>query len=78
MADQLTNTNQIAFLHGSESSLATLRSKPEDIKPGAFYITSDTNRMYLGISENSTKKIVPLNQGVITVAAVASLPTTDI
>lgn len=78
MATQLTNTSQVQFLHGTEASLKTLRSNVSNIKPGAFYVTSDTNRMYLGVQENSVNKIVPLNQGVITVAAVANLPTTGI
>jgi hypothetical protein len=78
MATQLTNTSQVQFLHGTETSLQGLRDNASNIKPGAFYVTSDTNRMYLGIQENSVNKIVPLNQGVITVAAVANLPTTGI
>ena len=78
MATQLTNTSQVQFLHGTEANLKTLRNNVSNIKPGAFYVTSDTNRMYLGVQENSVNKIVPLNQGVITVAAVANLPTTGI
>ena len=78
MATQLQHTNQVQFLHGTESSLQNLRDNASSIKPGAFYVTSDTNRMYLGVQENSVNKIVPLNQGVITVAAVANLPTTNI
>jgi hypothetical protein len=78
MATQLTNTNQVQFLHGTEAGLNTLRANASDIKLGAFYVTSDTNRMYLGVKENNSNKIVPLNQGVITVDAVADLPSANI
>ena len=78
MATQFTNTCQVQFLHGTEDSLQSLRKNTSNIKPGAFYVTSDTNRMYLGVKEGSANKIVPLNQGVITVAAVANLPSTGI
>ena len=78
MATQLTNASQVQFLHGTENSLSTLRNDTTKIKPGAFYITSDTNRMYLGVQEDSVNKIVSLNQGVITVEAVANLPTANI
>ena len=78
MANQLTNTNQIAFLHGSESNLQALRSNATNIKLGAFYITNDTNRMYLGVQDGQNKKIVPLNQGVITIDKVVNLPTSNI
>lgn len=44
---------------------------------GAFYLTSDTNRLYIGkdFSGNGTNiKAVPVNQGVITVNSIDDLP----
>lgn len=38
---------------------------------GTFYLTNDTSRLYVG----NNGKAVPVNQGVITVANIASLPT---
>jgi hypothetical protein len=45
---------------------------------GAFYLTEDTNRLYVGKKlSNNEIKAVPVNQGVITVAAVRNLPAAN-
>lgn len=75
MANNLTNAN-LSFKYGLETSLATLRTDAgrAKIEPGTFYITSDTNRMYLGVSTDSGNDIVNLNQGVTPVETLNALP----
>ena len=41
--------------------------------PGTFYLTSDTNRLYIGKDD---KSIAPVNAGIITVENTNSLPST--
>lgn len=40
---------------------------------GAFYLTTDTNRLYIGKTVNSVTKAVPVNEGVTVVANAAAL-----
>lgn len=56
--------DKVMFKRGKQASLATA-----NIVNGAFYLTSDTNRLYIG----KDGKAVPVNQGVITVENVNAL-----
>lgn len=62
----------VGFLRGSQANLNTLMTGKTGIKEGSFYLTNDTNRLYFG---KSATELVALNEGVITVAAIANLPT---
>lgn len=57
--------DKVMFKRGSQANLATAT-----IVNGAFYLTDDTNRLYIG----KDGKAVPVNQGVITVKNVTYLP----
>ena len=73
MAD-LSGKN-LKFLSGTQASLDTLRDKGGATE-GAFYLTNDTHRLYIGTTEDSKVIPVPVNEGVITVANAAALPNT--
>nr|DAF40590.1 MAG TPA: hypothetical protein [Caudoviricetes sp.] len=62
----------VGFLRGSQANLNTLMTSKTGIKEGSFYLTNDTNRLYFG---KSATELVALNEGVITVAAIADLPS---
>lgn len=62
----------VGFLRGSQANLNTLMTGKTGIKEGSFYLTNDTNRLYFG---KSATELVALNEGVITVAAIADLPS---
>lgn len=64
----------LMFLSGLESRVKTLRAEGGAIE-GAFYLTSDTNRLYVGTTVGSKVIPEPVNEGVITVATTADLPT---
>ena len=76
MAD--LNGKNLMFLSGSNAKVIELRAKGGAIE-GAFYLTNDTNRLYIGTNVGTieTPKIIPepVNQGVITVATTNELPT---
>ena len=65
----------VKFLRGTQSDLAKyLSSGTTAAVEGAFYLTSDTNRLYIGKDIGSgTIRAVPVNQGINTVANVAAL-----
>lgn len=68
----------IKFLQGTQISLNTLMTNQDAIE-GAFYLTSDTQRLYVGrkLLNDSSKIIpVPVNEGVTTVASADDLPNT--
>ena len=56
----------IMFKRGKQAQL------PSNGEYGCFYLTTDTNRLYVG---NENNLIVPVNQGVINVQKVTNLPT---
>lgn len=71
----ISNTNgtpvNIRFLLGSQSNLEKYISGTEKSAiPGAFYLTEDTHRLYIGTND---KIVVPVNEGVTTVDSVAAL-----
>lgn len=65
----------VKFLRGTQSDLAKyLSSGSTAAVEGAFYLTSDTNRLYIGKDIGSgTIRAVPVNQGINTVNNVAAL-----
>jgi hypothetical protein len=73
MAD-LSGKN-LKFLSGTQASLDTLRTNGGATE-GAFYLTNDTHRLYIGTTEDSKVIPVPVNEGVVTVASVSVLPAT--
>lgn len=82
MAILNTNVNNanIKFLNGLQSNLNNLIANGGAIK-GAFYLTSDTHRLYIGQEDNNRTDLenkivpVPVNEGVTTVASIANLPS---
>lgn len=72
MAD--LNGKNLMFLSGPQANVETLRTSG-GAKEGAFYLTNDTNRLYVGKTVDEKIIPVPVNEGVITVADVAHLPT---
>ena len=61
MADKvLTGTPQIAFRHGTQSNLNTLRTN-KTATAGTFYLTNDTHRLYVGVGDGDA---VPVNEGI--------------
>ena len=71
----ITAGKDIRFLLGTQSNLEGYISGSKTAQEGTFYLTQDTHRLYVGTNEN---KVVPVNEGVITVSEVAALPTTNI
>lgn len=69
--------NNVLFLQGSQTNLNKLITNG-GAKEGAFYLTNDTHRLYVG--RNNGTKIVPIavNEGVVTVGDVNQLPTTGV
>ena len=72
--DWSANAN-IKFLHGTQESLNTLINN-KTAAEGAFYLTSDTHRLYVGRKVTGGVIPAPVNQGVTTVSAVSDLPNT--
>ena len=68
----------VLFLQGSQDNLNNLIKNGEAIE-GAFYLTQDTHRLYVG-RKNDEGKIFPVavNEGVVTVDKVESLPSSGI
>jgi hypothetical protein len=67
----------IKFLLGTQDSLENyiVGKNGAIAENGAFYLTNDTHRLYVGTSDG---KAVPVNEGVITVQDVGNLPTTNV
>lgn len=70
--------NLIKFLRGTQGNLDALIQNGKATE-GAFYLTSDTNRLYIGKTisgegENAVIKPVSVNQGVISVSTLKDLP----
>lgn len=76
LASSIASGTNIKFLNGTQRSLNTLLTNGGATE-GAFYLTSDTHRLYVGQKESNAagaKVIpVPVNQGVTTVATVKDL-----
>lgn len=75
--------NQVLFKLGPQANLnglltSKLATATGAAVPNAFYVTNDSHRLYFGItdpSDTTKTKVVPLNQGVISVGSVDNLPT---
>lgn len=69
--------SNVLFLQGSQNNLNSLITNG-GAKEGAFYLTNDTHRLYVG--RNNGAKVIPVavNEGVVTVAEVSKLPTTGV
>lgn len=66
--------NAVQFLRGTQNALKTLIANNSGVN-GTFYLAEDSHRMYMGIDGG---KIVPINDSIISVAAVENLPTTGV
>lgn len=67
---------QVLFKLGSQANLNSLLTNGTTAVPNAFYVTNDTHRIYFGITDatdSSKTRVVPLNQGVITVESAKDL-----
>lgn len=71
-----TNNNTLGFKRGLQESLNNLILNG-NADEGIFYLTSDTNRLYIGKKDTDNKVYpFPVNQGVITVNTIEDLPAT--
>lgn len=67
----------VLFLQGTQTKLNELMNNG-GAKEGAFYLTNDTHRLYIGRAVNGVTKPVAVNEGVVTVATIDDLPTTGV
>ena len=65
----------VKFLLGTQDNLEGYISGSKQAEHGAFYLTDDTHRLYVGTKD---KKVVPVNEGVIKVDSVDKLPSTNV
>lgn len=68
----LTAGKGLGFKVGTQNSVNTIITAGSGAIPGSFYLAEDTHRLYIGNDDGSLSAV---NEGVITVAAVANLPT---
>ena len=67
----------LQFLRGSQASLNDIKNKKSgapQVQDGAFYLTTDTNRLYVGQKTGTTTDLVELNKSVTSVETLSSLP----
>lgn len=69
----------VGFKLGTQAKVdALLKTPGTSVVEGSFYLTSDTHRLYIGqkaTADDTNAQLFPVNEGVITVANVADLPT---
>lgn len=69
----------VGFKLGTQAKVdALLKTPGTSVVEGSFYLTSDTHRLYIGqkaTASDTNAQLFPVNEGVITVANVADLPT---
>lgn len=69
----------VGFKLGTQAKVdALLKTPGTSVVEGSFYLTSDTHRLYIGqkaAAEDTNAQLFPVNEGVITVANVADLPS---
>ena len=72
MAYNAFNDKNVLFLQGTQTNLNNLITNG-GAKEGAFYLTYDTHRLYIG--RNNGEKVIPIavNEGVVTVQNVDAL-----
>ena len=63
-------SNNVLFKQGTQAALDSIRTSKTAI-PGAFYLTNDSHRLYIG---TEGKDAVPVNEGITTVASTSDLP----
>ena len=79
----ITANASIKFKHGSQKNLDNLKlaANASSIEVGAFYLTHDTHRMYIGVQEGSgdsvVNKLVPVNEGITTYTSTTLPDATD-
>lgn len=66
----INSGKNIKFLLGTQANLEGYISGSKTAAEGAFYLTNDTHRLYVGTAAG---KAVPVNEGVITVADLTAL-----
>lgn len=65
----------VMFKRGAQADLQKYILGTTQAVEGSFYLTSDTNRLYIGKKDSDNKiKAFPVNQGVISVDSIGSLP----
>jgi len=67
----IADNSQIKFLHGLQTALDAKRTARSG-ESGTFYLTNDTHRLYVGLSDGSIEAV---NEGITTYATVEVLPT---
>lgn len=73
MADTWVKSGQVlGFKTGLQSAVDTILAAGSGAVHGAFYLTQDTHRLYVG---NEDTSLSPVNEGVTTVANLNGLPT---
>ena len=82
-ANQNLNNQKLKFLSGLQSNLNTLITNGGAVE-GAFYLTTDTHRLYIGRTitadgETSVSKTIPIpvNEGITTIADINALNNTN-
>ena len=70
----MANNTIVGFKRGLSSALPT----GNNIIDGVFYLTTDTNRLYIGQTINDSVELVELNKSITVVSAVAQLPSTGV
>lgn len=73
MAYNAFNDKNVLFLQGDQTKLNGLITNG-GAKEGAFYLTNDTHRLYVGCNDGTKTIPVAVNEGVVTVANVNALP----
>ena len=67
--------NEVFFKRGLAANLPT---QAANITDGAFYLTTDTDRLYVGQTKNGVKTLVELNKSITVVSTIADLPSTGV
>lgn len=62
----------LGFKVGPQSKIDTIITNGTGATEGVFYLTYDTHKLYVGVASGS---VTPVNEGVVTVPDVNSLPT---
>lgn len=63
----------VLFKRGTQANLNELAKQSANILDGAFYLATDSHRLYVG----QGTEIVPVNEGVSSIASINSLPTVE-
>ena len=71
----ISNNAQIRFRHGTQANLNDLMTtKKSQIESGTFYLTNDTHRLYIGLSDQT---LAPVNEGIAKYTS-AAFPAADV